>query len=88
MEALEEYKRLTIQMIAIRAKRDWGLDRAITIMDLHTVNADMDFDWLLRSESVTFTHDICGINQHLNRETGKLMMGFVPICLKQNNEQN
>ncbi len=81
-QAKQEYDKLTIKMIAIRAYRDWGLNKNDIIMELNTVKTPIDLDRLLHSESDTFTHDIGGINKHLNRETGELK-GFHPICAKQ-----
>ena len=56
--AKQEYDRHTIEMIAIRAKRDWNLDKISIQTSLRVLKIPMDFDRLLHSESYTFTHDI------------------------------
>ena len=33
---------------------------------------------LLAADDFNFQHDVCGINRHLNRDTGKLMDHFIP----------
>lgn len=33
---------------------------------------------LLEADAFNFTHDVCGIRRHLNRNTGKLENCFVP----------
>ena len=80
--AKKEYNRLTKEMIAIRAKRDWGVDKVSTLTILNALKITMDFDRLLHSESYTFTHDIGGITKHIDKLTGELK-GFHPICAKQ-----
>lgn len=81
-QAKQEYDKLTIKMIAIRAYRDWGLNKNDIIMELNTVKTPIDLDRLLHSESYTFTHDIGGIAKHMDKLTGELR-GFHPICAKQ-----
>ena len=80
--AKQEYDRHTIEMIAIRAKRDWNLDKISIQTSLRVLKIPMDFDRLLHSESYTFTHDIGGIAKHVDKLTGALK-GFRPICAKE-----
>lgn len=50
-------------------------------MDLTAVHANdvkIDFKRLLEADDFNFAHDIVGIQQHLNRETGKLENCFLP----------
>lgn len=53
-------------------------------MDLTCVHSQMELNLpeLLRADSVNFCHDIFGIRQHLNRQTGKLENFFVPRFAK------
>ena len=81
----QDKQRSLIKKIADRARLDWGLDHLTIFMDLDTVKTHLNLDQLLYSDNRTFTHDIGGINKHLNRETGELI-GFHPICAKQQGE--
>jgi len=40
----------------------------------------LDLGKLLVIDDFNFVHDVCGISQHINRETGKLEHCFVPRC--------
>jgi hypothetical protein len=77
-------EREKIRKIAYRAMSDWDLKEVTVIMDLNMalLRNSIDLEQLLHSDNRTFTHDIGGINKHLNRETGELK-GFHPICAKQ-----
>lgn len=74
-----------IERIAKRA-REMGIapDSLTTVMDLsacHSLdngNVRLDLRRLLKADDFNFTHDIVGINRHLNRETGKLKNCFCP----------
>lgn len=53
------------------------------IMDLeacHCNGTPLQLTELLHSKLIDFSHDIYGIAQHLDRETGKLYGGFLPRC--------
>ena len=56
------------------------IDRMSTMMDIEATHIDcpLDLQGLLDADFIDFSHDIMGIRQHLNRETGKLEGGFVP----------
>ena len=58
------------------------ISRLGLLMDLHMASFATCMDWaaLLRSDDLTFVHDIGGIYAHLNRETGILEGRFVPRC--------
>jgi hypothetical protein len=50
-------------------------------MDLeacHASGCPLDLRGLLDAADMDYWHDISGINQHLDRETGHLMNCFVP----------
>lgn len=74
-----------IEGIADRAEKA-GLvfknyNRRTLMMDLSACNANgcpMDFERLLAAPDFDFTHDICGIARHMNRETGQLGDCFLP----------
>lgn len=60
-----------------------GYSRMTAVMDLtacHANGCPLDFAGLLAAEPLDFTHDICGIARHMNRETGKLGGCFLPRC--------
>lgn len=50
------------------------------IMDIQatTIEVPLDFPALLSASVNEFSHDVVGINENLNRTTGKLGDGFVP----------
>ena len=52
-------------------------------MDLtacHLNGNALDLGRLLKSDDTTFSHDITGIQAHLDRKTGKLVDHFCPRC--------
>ncbi len=60
-------------------------DRLDLHMDLTATHANgcpLDFDRLLHFDDFDFSHDIFGIIQHLNRNTGQLGGRFLPRCAK------
>jgi hypothetical protein len=59
---------------------------ADTIMDLsacHAQGCALDFERLLMAPTFDFAHDVLGIRDHLNRETGQLEGLFYPRYSKQ-----
>lgn len=59
--------------------------RMTLLMDLENVDDEigLDFDKLLNTDNYNFTHDIAGIQGHINRTTKKLENCFVPRCATQ-----
>lgn len=58
-----------------------GYDRVTCDMDLIACHANgnpLDLQRLLDADDFNFCHDVLGIRQHINRETGKLENCFVP----------
>ena len=43
-------------------------------------NPDLDLDKLAAFDDVDFLHDVAGIVNNMNRDTGKLGNGFTPRC--------
>jgi len=75
-----------VRSIVIRAEK-MGItkDRISTAMDLLAVNnqgCSLDFQRLLAFPDFDFTHDVCGIARHVNRDTGKLQNCFLPRCAR------
>ena len=66
------------------AKRAAGLTGGVQmtfVMDLmacHTSGCKLDLDKLAKADDFNLLHDVCGINRHLDRETGKLQHCFLP----------
>ena len=82
----EEYK-----LIKAIVDRAWGevkagyKDRLSLFMDLEAVHSNgcpLDFEKLLAFEDGDFYHDIWGIRNNINRNTGKLGCHFLPRCAK------
>jgi hypothetical protein len=62
-------------------------DKHTLIMDLNACHANacaLDFKGLLEAPLQDFSHDICGIRQHINRDTGKLEDFFTPRYARSN----
>lgn len=54
-------------------------------MDLTAIHQNdclLDFEKLFRANDSDFVHDVCGIQNHINRKTGKLENCFLPRCAK------
>lgn len=70
-----------IDMIATRARAEFGIDKADVAMDVTATHANgcpLDLAGLLAAEPFDFAHDLGGIARHLNRETGYLAGYFIP----------
>jgi len=67
--------------IAKRAGETIPIDHMGFLMDIELVHVKgcklRLVDWLAADE-YNFLHDVCGIYEHLNRETGELKHCFVP----------
>jgi hypothetical protein len=64
-------------------KRLPGRDFMALEMDIiatHICGCPLDMEKFLRAKDFDFLHDICGINRHLDRKTGKLKDCFLPRC--------
>lgn len=75
----------TIYKISERFKRDIvpEADLLIVNMDIaaaHLNGCPLNLDKLLNSQTGDFLHDVCGIQFHIDRETGKLEECFLPRC--------
>lgn len=57
-------------------KQDFEMD----MIACHLNGCKLDLDKLLNAENFTFNHDVAGIRNNLNRETGELDNFFVPRC--------
>ena len=60
-------------------------DRVSMLMDLiacHTHGCPLDWDAMLSCDMLNLSHDVCGINRHIDRETGELRDCFVPRMAK------
>ena len=68
------------------AERGIGPDRLTLFMDLEHAHVDipMDLNALLAAKDTDFAHDVCGIQRHMDRSTGKLGDCFVPRCALSN----
>lgn len=74
---------LLIHKIAERAAREYKLDLLDIEMDITACHANgnpLDLQRLMNAGGNDFGHDIMGIRNHLNRDTGELVGFFVPRC--------
>jgi hypothetical protein len=75
------YLAVEIAERAVRELTDYPDDERTLVMDLNACHANgcpLDFKGLLEAPLQDFSHDICGIRQHINRDTGKLEDFFTP----------
>ena len=66
---------------AVQAFGGYGITQGDTVMDITAVHANgcpLRLAELLEAEPFDFAHDIGGIRNHLNRETGRLEDFFLP----------
>lgn len=68
--------------IADRALANVKMDLAMVIAACHLNGCPLDLKKLLTFEDADFFHDINGISEHINRNTGKLENFFLPRCAK------
>jgi hypothetical protein len=81
MSRLSKSDHKLISKIATRAiKMKLNENLVSVIMDITVChfNSPLRLDELLGANDINFTHDIVGINKHLNRKTGKLRNHFTP----------
>jgi hypothetical protein len=55
-----------------------ALSLNMDIEKCHTDNFKLDLDGLLNADNFNFFHDVVGIHNNLNRQTGKIENCFVP----------
>jgi len=78
-------KKNLILLIANRAIKEKLTGDTVSLsMDLSAVSAkyNINLKKLLKFDDFNFAHDIYGIMDNLNRETGELENYFSPRCLK------
>lgn len=66
-------------------QQNFYIDKMKLRMDLtacHNHGCPMDFPKLLAAPDFDFMHDVIGIGNHINRDTGQLMRCFLPRCAK------
>lgn len=84
------HDRQTIRQIANRAmaasrKHKLGLRKLETEMDVMAVHANgtpLDLNKFLDADEFNFAHDLMGIVNTLDRETGQLRNFFLPRCAR------
>jgi len=80
----EEYA--LISKIVKRAQEELSVSDPVSLtMDLdatHSNGTPLDFEKLLGFDKFNFAHDIFGIMNHIDRNTGELTRCFLPRCSK------
>lgn len=56
------------------------LDCSMDITAVHCNGCPLDLKKLIEADDFNFAHDVFGIRNHLNRETGQLEDCFLPRC--------
>jgi hypothetical protein len=75
----EDYE--LIHQVAVRAAKELGIPVMIFSMDLERVHGcgiPLRLEEMLEDHGSDFIHDVAGITQHLDRNTGQLTDGFSP----------
>lgn len=73
---------MLLDEITDRALGDIKLKMGMDIIACHANGCQLDLKKLLTFEDADFFHDINGISEHINRNTGKLENFFLPRCAK------
>lgn len=69
----------------VKSHKQFRVDTFKLSMDLEAVHSNgcyLDFAALLNFDTFGFFHDIFGIMENIDRETGKLLNCFIPRCAK------
>lgn len=61
---------------------DLSLSTRMDLIAAHANGCPMDFDRMRKADDFNILHDIMGIKNHLNRETGRLEGVFLPRFAK------
>ena len=87
MIAWDKITKEDIKLITHIQKRAYSIWPDINVMTLNmdltacqVGDTPLDLEKLLAFDDFNFSHDIGGITQHIDRETGKLMDRFSPRC--------
>ncbi len=76
-----KHDQIIISKIADRAALFGNMSKNVVMMDItacHLNGCPLRLFDLLNANQGNFFHDIIGINEHINRETGKLQDLFLP----------
>lgn len=71
--------------IAERSVKECGFDKCTAFMDIticHSEAREINLEELLNAPLEDFSHDVLGINQHLDHDTHKLTDYFLPRYAK------
>ena len=58
----------------------WWLETSMDLTAVHCNGCPLDLQKLVESSNTDFLHDVFGIRQHIDRDTGKLTDCFFPRC--------
>ena len=78
---LDIIEKIADRAVDLYAKNDVLVERSNVLMDIiatHFGECKLRLGDLLAADDFNFSHDIGGINRHLDRITGKLTDGFSP----------
>ena len=76
-EEMELIRWITKRAVAKHPELDY-LSLSMDITATHLNGCKMALQRLLESDDFNFFHDVCGIYEHINRETGALEKSFLP----------
>lgn len=73
-------KRIAERYALISSKEVDLLEIRMDLTACHNHGCKLDFEKLVEADNFTLVHDLIGIANHLDRETGKLKNYFLPRC--------
>ena len=69
-----------VRMVKCRGNIWNTFDVAMDLTAVHCTSCPLDLEKLLAFPDSDFMHDVAGIRQHIDRETGRLVDCFDPRC--------
>lgn len=75
--------RIAQRAVSMAEKQQVDYDYMTATMDVTACHANgmkLDLQKLIDADDFTFSHDVFGIANHINRDTGKIERLFVPRC--------
>jgi len=79
-----DYKAVLTIVDRVEALANLKVDRMSVMMDIEAANivCPLDLEKLTSFDDASLMHDVVGIANHLNRDTGTLEDCFLPRCSK------
>ena len=79
-EELETINKIVKRALGIEVTRNLIDDPISLFMDIDSISSGLDLSKFLSFDNFNFCHDVFGIIENMNKETGKLENCFLPRC--------